>query len=74
MKDRLLRVFSQTLSIKNVSENISRTNSEKWDSLNHINLIVEIENEFDICIEPEEFDKMKDFQSIEKLILTKLTK
>jgi len=72
MKNRLLGVFSKAFNIANVDETISQRNCEKWDSLNHINLVVEIENEFDISIEPEEFDEMKDFRSIEKIVLSKL--
>ena len=40
--------------------------------MNHLNLIVEFETEFEITIEPEEMGIMKDFKTIETIISRKL--
>ena len=72
MRDRLIEVFKRTFEVEKVNENTSQKNLENWDSLNHINLVIEIENEFEISIEPEEMDEMKDFKTIERIVSEKL--
>ena len=37
----------------------------KWDSLNHLNLIVELEDEFNVSFEPEDIAEMKSLDIIE---------
>ncbi len=71
MRERLLDVFRRTFEDVKINESISQKNYENWDSLNHINLIVEIENEFNISIEPDDIDKMKDFSTVEKIVMEK---
>lgn len=71
-KDRLLDVFCRTFELSTVSESISQKNSDKWDSLNHINLVVEIETEFDIMLEPEDISEMIDFKSVLRIVERKL--
>jgi len=71
-KDRLLDVFCRTFELSTVSESISQKNSDKWDSLNHINLVVEIETEFDIMLEPEDISEMIDFESVLRIVERKL--
>ena len=72
MNDRLLDVFKRTLELDSIDETVSQKNCEKWDSMNHLNLIIEIESEFDISLEPEEIGAMKDFSIAENLVLSKL--
>lgn len=71
-KDRILDVFCRTFELPTVSESISQKNSDKWDSLNHINLVVEIETEFDIMLEPEDISEMIDFNSVLRIVERKL--
>jgi len=71
-KDRLLDIFCRTFELSIVSESISQKNSDKWDSLNHINLVVEIETEFDIMLEPEDISEMIDFESVLRIVERKL--
>jgi len=68
MRERLIEVFKRTLKLNEVTEHISQKNCLKWDSLNHLNLIIEIEEEFDLSFEPEEIAEMKSFEIIERLI------
>lgn len=71
-KDRILDVFRRAFELPTVSESISQKNSDKWDSLNHINLVVEIETEFDIMLEPEDISEMNDFESVLRIVERKL--
>ena len=46
-------------------------NCDKWDSLHHLNLIVELEDAFDMEFEPEEIAEMKSFEAVKKAIESK---
>jgi len=41
---------------------------EQWDSVQHLNLVLAIENEFDLQLEPEQIDNMKSIGQIVSLI------
>ena len=41
----------------NINENTSPEEINSWDSLNHLNIILSIEEEFDLSIPPEDFPK-----------------
>ncbi len=49
----------------------TKENTLNWDSLNHLNLIVELEDAFDIRFSPEEMEEMVSVNSIIKIINTK---
>lgn len=72
MEETLRQVFVRVFNDMNIDNTISRENFELWDSINHISLMVEIESEFKIELEPEEFQNMMDFISILNNIKNKL--
>lgn len=72
MKERILKIVEQVLNTK-VDENTSQKNCTEWDSLRHLNLIIELEMEFDISFEPEEIAKLTNVQIIESHIKEKLS-
>jgi len=74
MKSKLMDIFKRTFELEFVDEFISQKNCEKWDSLNHLNLIVEIEDEFNISLEPNEIGEMIDFSSVLNMISSKVSK
>lgn len=49
-----------------------QSNCDKWDSLHHLNFIVELEDEFDVEFEPEEIAEMKSFETVRKTIEAKI--
>jgi acyl carrier protein len=71
MKDRIIKVMKEVFEIENIDETVSQKNCEKWDSLNHLNLVIALEEEFNISFEPEEIAQMKDYFAVEKLIKEK---
>jgi acyl carrier protein len=71
MRDRIRKVVSQVLKIA-IDDNTSQDSCAVWDSLHHLNLIIELELEFDISFEPEEIACMKSIDAIEKIISAKL--
>jgi acyl carrier protein len=67
MKERIKRVTSQVLKT-DVDDNTSQNTCASWDSLHHLNLIIELETEFDVSFEPEEIAQMKSISDIEKFL------
>ena len=60
-------------SIFRISKNkekkdLSNKNVEKWDSLNHISLILAIESKFGIKIEPEDAYKLTSYKRISNFL------
>ena len=70
MKDKLFEILSDVLDIdiENVSEGLSQDNTEDWDSVTHLTLVAEIEDEFDISLEPEQIEKMNNVMTILQIL------
>jgi acyl carrier protein len=64
LKDRIITVLQKVFELEQIDENASQQNIEKWDSLGHLNLIVALEEEFDVSFEPEEIAEMTSVQII----------
>jgi acyl carrier protein len=45
---------------------------ESWDSVQHLNLVLAIEEHFGVQIEPEEFERMNTLEAISTLVESKL--
>ena len=68
LKDRLNQVISDVLNIQEDFESLT-SKHKGWDSLAHLNLILALEEEFNIEIFPEEFSKLYiDYNAILKFI------
>jgi acyl carrier protein len=46
---------------------------EKWDSIQHLNLVLALEGKYGIAFEPEEMEQMKNLGEIAALVGTKLS-
>jgi len=71
MEEKILEILRQVLGVEGLDATCSQTTCEAWDSLHHLNLIVELEETFDISIEPNEFALMKNVSDIKKLLESK---
>jgi acyl carrier protein len=71
-KKRIFKVLKSALHEKNVDETTSQKNTNQWDSLKHLSLVVELEIEFNIEFEPDEIAKMIDYTKIEEYINKKI--
>jgi acyl carrier protein len=45
---------------------------ESWDSVQHLNLVLALETQFNVEFEPEEIEQMKSIGNIASLVETKL--
>ena len=68
---KLKEVVSEILEIlpEEVNDSLSQENTEKWDSMRHLNLIMAIEEEFDIQFAADEVIKIKSFYDIRSTLL-----
>ncbi len=71
MDNRILDIMKEVFQTPDITTDSNQSNCEKWDSLHHLNLIVELEDAFDLEFEPEEIAEMKSFDAVKKTILAK---
>jgi len=73
MNSTVLKIFSKILKIRKISKNKKYTikNTNNWDSLAHINLMMNLEKEFKIKFSLDEVSKIKDINSIIQIIKKK---
>jgi acyl carrier protein len=66
-KDKLVlvfrEVFGEVITSEEISE-LSQNTFSDWDSLNHLNVIISIENKFDLDILPEDMVNLNSFEKI----------
>ena len=72
MEDRIIDVLKRTFNIDNIDKTCSQKTCEEWDSMGQLNLVVELEMEFDISLEPEEIGEMTCFDDIVRILKNKL--
>ena len=71
MEEKILEILRQVLDIEDLDATCSQTTCEAWDSLHHLNLVVELEDAFDVTFEPEEIAVMKSVEDIKNLLAAK---
>lgn len=72
MEEKILEIIKETFDLKSVDESISQKNCEAWDSMGQLNLVADLEEAFDISLEPEEIGEMKSFKDVIRIISSKL--
>ena len=73
MKEQILIIMSEVfeLDILDFPNEVNQEQIDNWDSLRHLNLIVELEEAFDVSFEPEEISEMISVEKIEQVIMEK---
>lgn len=71
--ERLLRIISiiMEVPIEELNKETSPDNIEKWDSLKHMNLILALEEEFNIAFSDEEIVEMLSVEIIVEILKEK---
>lgn len=72
MEKRILDVLRRVFKDANLDENCSQKTCKAWDSMNQLNLVVELEMEFDITLEPEEIGAMTSYEEVVRIVNSKL--
>lgn len=72
LEERVMEIMCETFGIDEVTRDVSQKNCEQWDSLRHLTLASELEDAFDLELEPEEIAEMTDFDRVIGLLRSKL--
>ena len=72
MKEKVIEIIKDVLETEDISLNTSQENCENWNSLRQLNLVSELEDEFDVEFEPEEIAEMKSVEMVLKILQSKL--
>lgn len=72
MEERIFKVLKDTFNLDQVDTTLSQANCIRWDSMNHLNLIIALESEFEVSFEPEEMAVMKSYEIISAVLKEKL--
>lgn len=72
MKEKVIEIMKDVLETEDLSLNTSQENCENWNSLRQLNLVSELEDEFDVEFEPEEIAEMKSVERVLKILQSKL--
>ena len=64
-ESKLVDIIAETFNIERetISENTGMDNVPEWDSLNQLRLVMTLEEEFGISLNPEDIVKLQDFKS-----------
>lgn len=71
MEEKILEILKETFELETVDKTCSQANCPAWDSMGQLNLVAELEDAFDISLEPEEIGEMKSYEDVVKLIQSK---
>lgn len=71
MEEKVLEILKNLFELDTVDETCSQTTCEKWDSMGQLNLVVELESNFDVTLEPEEIGEMKTYNDIINILKIK---
>ena len=72
MEDKVLEILKSVFELDIVDETCSQKNCEAWDSMGQLNLVAELEDAFDVSLEPEEIGEMKCYDDIVRIISLKI--
>lgn len=70
--EKLLNIMREVLEDETIDTSCSQDSCDSWDSLRHLNLMLELEEEFNIEFEPEEIAEMKSFKKVKEIIERKI--
>lgn len=64
MEEKVIKILREVFEDENIDSTCSQLTYDKWDSMAQLNLVVELESEFDIDLTPEEIASMKSVDDI----------
>ena len=68
MENKVLEILKNVLEDNNIDATCTQENCEKWDSMAQLNISVELEDAFDIILEPEHIAEMRSVADICRII------
>lgn len=73
MEAKLKRVLSEVLDVpmSGIDDSTSPDTLEKWDSLNHLNIVMAIEEEFNVSLTDDDVLEMQNVGKIKEILRMK---
>lgn len=71
MEQRILNVLKEVFELETVDTSCSQETCDAWDSMGQLNLVAELEDAFDVSLEPEEIGTMKSYNDIVRILMSK---
>ena len=71
MEKQVLDVLRRVFKDQTIDESCSQKNCAAWDSMNHLNLVVELAIEFGVSLEQEEIARMVDYAAVCEILKAK---
>lgn len=68
LEERVLDVLKNTFELDTVDETCSQKTCDEWDSMGQLNLVVDLESEFEVSLEPEEIGEMVAFEDVVRIL------
>lgn len=74
MQDRIKQIMADILDLdpNSIDGSTTKDNTASWDSLNHINLTLALEQEFSVLFDVSELEAMLSFDDISDILERKL--
>ena len=72
MEDKVLEIIKYVFELDSVDTTFSQETCKKWDSLGQLNLIIELEDAFNVSFDPEEIAEMKSYNDIIRFLRSKM--
>ncbi|MGJ0338606.1 acyl carrier protein [Aliarcobacter cryaerophilus] len=71
MENKIKKILEEVLDVE-INENISSENCEDWDSMNQVNIVLELQDEFGIKIPMDDVMKLNSYSSILEYVKSKI--
>lgn len=72
MEKKVLEILKNLFELETIDDSCSQATCEKWDSMMHLNLVVELESEFGVSLEPDEIGQMQSYKDVVRVLKSKL--
>jgi acyl carrier protein len=74
MNEKIINIMASVFEVdqSSINENTSPDSLDEWDSINHMNLILALEEQFEVSFTDEEIVDMMDYKLVELLVKEKL--
>lgn len=71
MENKVLEILKEVFELDSVDSTCSQSTCDGWDSMGQLNLVAELEDAFDVSLEPEEIGTMKSYDDIIRILKDK---
>ena len=68
MEEKILFILKKVFCRNDIDWSFCQSNSEEWDSMKQLDIVVELETEFGISLEPDEMAEIVDCDSILRMV------